>query len=128
MRYLGIDYGEKNVGIATSDESATFAFPKAALRNDPLLIEQILALIEENSIGEIVVGDTRSFSGRENLVTAEAERFMQLLRDETNLPVTPAWEAGSSIEASGASERGEHSDSRAAAVILQRFLDMHPKQ
>jgi putative holliday junction resolvase len=126
MRFLGIDYGEKHIGIAVSDDGGTFAFPKEPLRNDALLIEQIISIVEDQGIGRIVVGDTRAFSGLENAITKEADAFMQRLRDETNLEVTPAWEAGSSIEASLASEDGAHSDSRAAAVILQRYLDMHP--
>lgn len=128
MRYLGLDYGEKNVGVALSDERGMIAFPKTTLRNDALLLEQIVSLIEEHGVERIVMGDTRAFSGLENAITKEAEAFMQQLHDETNLEVAPAWEAGSSIEASSASESGEHSDARAAAVILQRFLDMHPSK
>lgn len=128
MRYLGLDYGEKNVGVALSDERGVIAFPKTTLRNDTLLLEQIVSCIEENAVECIVMGDTRAFSGLENAITKDAERFMQELRDETNLDVVPAWEAGSSIEASGSSETGAHSDAKAAAVILQRYLDMHPQR
>lgn len=126
MKYLGVDYGGKRVGIAVSDESATIAFPRTTLKNDSLLLEQITSLIESERIGTIVVGDTRAFSGLENTVTAEADAFMQLLRDETGLPVLPAWEAGSSMEASRYSPDGNaHDDSAAAAIILQRYLEMH---
>jgi putative Holliday junction resolvase len=124
MRYLGLDYGTKNVGVAVSDESGTIAFPRATLKNDALLTEQIVRTIEENAIGCIVVGDTRSFSGLENPVTKEAEAFMRMLREETALPVEPAWEAGSSIEASRLSP-DTHDDAAAATIILQRYLDMH---
>ena len=126
MRYLGIDYGEKRIGYAASDEQGSIAFPRETLRNDSVLFEQLVRIIEEERIGAIVVGDTRAFGGAANTVTAEAEAFMAKLRDETGLPVHAAWEAGSSIVASG--ETGIHDDAKAAAIILQRFLDMHPAQ
>lgn len=129
MKYLGIDYGEKRVGTAVSDGAGTIAFPRTTLKNDAVLTEQIIDLIEREEIKAIVVGDTRAFSGLENTVTADAETFMQHLRDETNLPVVAAWEAGSSIEASRyAPEENGHDDAAAAAIILQRYLDMHPNR
>jgi len=128
MRYLGIDFGEKRIGYAVSDDAGSIAFPRTTLRNDPMLMEQLAAVIEREAIGAIVVGDTRAFGGAANPVTESAERFMQLLRDETGLTVEPAWEAGSSIEASRYAPDGDgHDDAAAAAVILQRFLDMHPR-
>lgn len=127
MRYLGIDYGEKRVGIAVSDDGGTIAFPRTTLMNDAMLLEQIVSLIETEKIGMLVVGDTRAFSGLANPVTRETEAFIERLRDETNLPVEGAWEAGSSIEASRyAPEGAPHDDAAAAAIILQRYLDMHP--
>lgn len=127
MKYLGIDYGEKRVGIAVSDDAGSIAFPRTTLKNDAVLLEQLISLVENERIGMIVVGDTRAFSGFENPVTSEAERFMQTLREETNLAVEPAWEAGSSIEASRYAPEGtQHDDAAAAAIILQRYIDMHP--
>ena len=123
MRYLGIDYGEKRIGLAVSSEG--LAFPRAVLPNDGKLFAALADLISKEKIETIVVGDTRSFGGRKNPITKEAESFIERLKKETGLPVTPAWEAGSSVEASRhAPDEAKHDDA-AAAVILQRYLDMH---
>ena len=50
MKYLGIDYGEKRVGIAVSDAEGKVAFPKVVLENSKELIEKIKELCEEFSI------------------------------------------------------------------------------
>lgn|SRR3989344_6934024 len=124
-KYLGIDYGAKRIGIAVSNDEGTIAFPRATIQNDAHTIESLMNLIEEAKIQAIVIGDTRSFSHRENPVTKEAESFIVRLKKETNLPVEGASEAGTSIEASRyAPDDVGHSDGAAAAIILQRFFDM----
>ena len=125
MKYLGIDYGVKRVGLAVSDAMGGIAFPRTTFPNDAKLIEGIQKILADEKVEAIVVGDTRSFSGHANDVTQEAEEFMQRLAEATGLVVTRAWEAGSSIEASRYTEDGNgHDDASAAAIILQRYLDM----
>lgn len=126
MRYLGIDYGAKRVGLAVSDANGTIAFPRTTIGNDVKFFEHLTSLVSEEKIDRIVVGDTRAFSGLENPVTQEAERFMQKLRELTGLPVVSAWEAGSSVEASRYAPDDGHEDGAAAAIILQRYMEMHP--
>ena len=124
MKYLGIDYGAKRVGIAVSDEAGTIAFPRSVLANDDELISQLSELIEKEKVETIVVGDTRSHGGKDNPVTTEAEAFVEALQSATDVPIERVWEMWSSIEASRYAPKGkEHDDASAAAVLLQRFLD-----
>ena len=125
MRYLGIDYGAKRIGVAVSDEGGTIAFPRETLVNNEQLLHHLSGLIEREKISSIVLGDTRSHGGKENPITAEAEAFSEKLQRATGRPVARAFEAWSSIEASryAPSDR-QHDDAAAAAIILQRFLDM----
>ncbi|MDR3570779.1 MAG: Holliday junction resolvase RuvX [Candidatus Pacebacteria bacterium] len=129
MKYLGIDFGSKRIGIAVSNAEGSIAFPRSTLLNDDKLFAGLGKLIESEKIERIVVGDTRSHGGGENPVTAQAEKFMERLAQETGKPVAPAFEVFSSIEASRYAPytpgARQHDDSAAAAVILQRFLDMH---
>lgn len=123
MRYIGVDFGAKRVGLAVSDERGQFAFPLETVPNDAGLITHIAALAKERQAGVIVVGDTRTFGGGANPITADADRFAAALL-EAGLPVERMWEAGSSVEASRYAPPGsEHDDAAAAAIILQRFLD-----
>ncbi|MDO8521697.1 MAG: Holliday junction resolvase RuvX [bacterium] len=128
MKYLGIDYGAKRIGIAVSNSEGTIAFPRTTIENNARLLESVIHLIADDKIEFIVVGDTRSFSNLENPVTKDAGSFVARLKKKTSLPVVSVWEAGSSIEASRyAPESVEHSDGAAAAIILQRFIDMRKK-
>lgn len=125
MKYLAIDYGSKRVGTAVSDAGGSIAFPRTVLPNDEQLFSALKRLIEDEKVETVVVGDTRSHSGGENPVTVAAETFVKKLETEIQLPIERVWEIWSSIEASRYAEKGnEHNDAAAAAIILQRFLDM----
>lgn len=123
MRYLGIDFGAKRIGIAISDEAGGFAFPKETILNDKTALEKIGAMIVEGKIGAIVIGDARAASGAENPVTFAADRFAEALTEKIGIPMHRAWEAWSSVEAGRFAPDGKHDDAAAAAIILQRFLD-----
>jgi putative Holliday junction resolvase len=129
MRYLGIDYGSRAVGLALSDEAAAFAFPLEVLPNDALILENVLRVIEEKNISAVVIGDTRAEGGAANTITAECERFADELEARSKLPVRRVREAWSSVEASRYAPKGrERDDAAAAAIILQRFLDTPSKK
>ena len=129
MKYLGIDFGTKRVGAAVSDDAGTIAFPRETIANDAKLVPHLNKLVEEENIEAIVVGDTRSHGGAENPVSTEAEKFIKALEQTTGLPVERAFEAWSSIVASRYAPKGkEHDDAAAAAIILQRYLDMNAKK
>src|SRR3989338_3271140 len=124
MKYLGIDFGTKRVGLAVSDDAGAIAFPRATLPNDAQLFSQLVELVKNEKIGSIVVGDTRSHGGKDNPVTAEAEGFVVALQTAVAVPIERVWEMWSSIEASRYAPEGKgHDDASAAAIILQRFLE-----
>ena len=125
MKYLGIDYGAKRIGVAVSNNEGTIAFPRETVENDARMFAKLAQIIADEKIQSIIVGDTRSYSNLANPVTKDAEAFGERLRKETSLPVNLVGEAGSSIEASRyAPEDSGHSDGAAAAIILQRYIDM----
>lgn len=124
MRYLGIDYGARRIGIAVSDEKGSFAFPKETLPNDASAIDRITAHVKTSEIHEIVMGDARAMNGLENPVTKEAEDFAAALHAHAHVPVHLSSEAWSTVEAARFAPKGkEHDDAAAAAIILQRYLD-----
>jgi putative Holliday junction resolvase len=126
MKYMGIDYGSKRVGVAVSDANGTIAFPRGTLANDATLMAMLSDTVKNEKIERIIVGDTRSHGGGSNPITPEAEKFTEELARLTGLSVSRAFEVFSSIEASRyAPETKQHDDAAAAAIILQRFLDMN---
>lgn len=126
MKYLGIDYGAKRVGLAISDDEGKIAFPRATVPNDEKLLQFVYRMCEEEHVVSVVIGDTRSHGGAENPVTAQADKFIEAFAKLTAIPIERAPEMWSSIEASRYAGDGKgHDDASAAAIILQRFLEMN---
>lgn len=124
MKFLGIDYGGKRIGLAVSDERGTIAFPRETIANMPGVVTAIKQLVEDEKIGFIVVGDTKSYGGIPNPITLKVKDFVDDLKKVLDVPIASSWEAGSSIEASRYAPDDRHDDAAAAAVILQRYLDI----
>ncbi len=124
MKYLGIDYGSKRIGLAVSDVGGTIAFPRTTIANMRGCISTIKELVRTEDIGYIVVGDTKSYGGVPNPVTLQVKSFVEDLKAVLDVPIASSWEAGSSIEANRYAPDDRHDDSAAAAVILQRYLDI----
>ena len=129
MRYLGIDYGTKRIGIAVSDGEGSIAFPRKTLLNNSNLLRELAHIIEEERIEAVVIGDARTLSGAENTITAASDAFAKKIEEMMHIPTSRVREAYSSAEAMRfAPPRKRHDDSSAAAIILQRFLDQNSPQ
>lgn len=128
MRYLGIDYGNRKVGLAISDESGAFAFPYQVLPNNSMakLIEEIKNICLQERVGGIILGESLDLSGQANLIQAEIAKFKKNLEKELDLPIEfqkeffTTQEARRTIDETGTDP---NTDARAAALILKSFLD-----
>ena len=123
MRYLGIDYGTKNVGIALSDDTATLAFPKAVLPNTGTLANEIQELCTSEHVDTIVLGESKDFQGNANPVMKDIDVFKNEIEKLCGIPVKLEPEFLTSSEAARQSKEESMHDARAAALILQRYLD-----
>lgn len=123
MKYLGIDYGAKRVGLAVSDDEGRMAFPYSVLQNDKDLLVNIARIIEKNGVGEIVMGESKNFSGEPNEIQAGIEDFKNKLETETDLDVNFEPEFMTSAQAEHIQGKTEMHDASAAAIILQSYLD-----
>ena len=121
-KYLGIDYGAKRVGVAVSDERGAVAFPREILKNDKTLAERIGAFVRDEHIGVIVIGESKDKDGNDNLIMAEARQFALTLQKALPVAVEFEPEYYSSVEARR-DANGSFVDARAAAVILNRYLE-----
>ena len=86
MRYLGIDYGTRKIGLALSDEAGTMGFPHGVITNSSELVDQLVRLIKDKEVDAVVIGESRNFSGEENPVAEGARRLADALKEKT--PVT----------------------------------------
>jgi putative pre-16S rRNA nuclease len=139
MRFVGLDIGEKRIGVAVSDVSGTLARPLGVLRPSGLDVDALDVVsteiarlaAEEDGLGEIVIGLPRRLDGSPTGMTPRVEQFARQLRAKTSLPVTLQDERLSSREAESRlalrdkdwRSRKAKLDAAAAAVILQDYLD-----
>lgn len=125
MILFGIDYGGKRIGLAVAREG--IAFPRGVVENSRQILHDIILLIKEEQADLVIVGDTLSFGNHRNSVSDQLDAFVEELRRRVGVPVVLGWEAGSTVEAGRyAPDDEQHNDAAAAAVILQRYIDMHP--
>jgi putative holliday junction resolvase len=131
MRYLGIDYGTKRVGLALSDEAGTMGFPHTILANTPKLGEEVCALIKKEGVGAVVIGESRTLAGGDNPIAADARALGGLVAERAQVPVHYESEVFTSAEARRAPakeaksrkpKRHDAVDASAAALILTSFL------
>jgi len=131
MRYLGIDYGSKRVGLALSDEDGTMGFPHATVANTPRLIDELCALVAKENIGAAVIGESRNFHGEENPIAKDAGALGSLLAERSGVPVFYESETFTSVEARRAPAKSEKTrspkkhknvDASAASLILTGYL------
>jgi putative holliday junction resolvase len=131
MRYLGVDYGSKKVGLALSDEAGTMGFPHAVVLNTPRLAEELAELARRREVGTIVIGESRTLSGAANPVAAAAHALGDVLGGMTGLPIRYESEVFTTAEARRAPEREVKTrrpqkrdavDASAAALILTSYL------
>jgi putative Holliday junction resolvase len=126
MKYLGIDYGTKRVGVAISDDAGEFAFPKAIAPSAEAL-GTIANLCKEEGIGAIVIGESIASNEVSNDLMPMVNAFKAKLTLATELPIFFEREGFSTVEAHRYQTSAGSRDDSAAAIILQRFLDKKKK-
>jgi putative Holliday junction resolvase len=134
MRYLGLDYGTKKIGLALSDDAGTMGFPYAVVPNTSRLAEELQAIIERKDIGAIVIGESRTLAGSDNPVAKAARALGEILERRSGIPVSYESEVYTSAEArrppekvgkTRAPKRRAAIDASAAALILTSYLTKH---
>ena len=135
MRYLGIDYGLKRLGLAVCDASRTIVSPLCRLHHDPgnphRSIREICKIVKENEINAFVVGLPLNMDGSEGEQARRTRVFADRLRRRIDLPVRFQDERLSTAVADeqmndmnlSPAQRRERRDALAACVILREFLD-----
>jgi putative pre-16S rRNA nuclease len=127
MRILAVDFGEKRIGLATSDASGQIATARRTLarRDDASACEQIVRFCREEEVERVVFGQPRSPEGEESGFAARIRSFAGKFARSSGLPVEFHEETLTSREAQTRLPPGaarEEVDREAAAVLLEDFL------
>lgn len=133
MNYLGIDFGERRVGLAVGDSELRFAFPRETVdQQEQDLWVRLADIITKEKIDVFVVGMPFHPDGRKEGKNIVVEAFLEELKSHfPNLPILTQDESYSSVEAlkqtSYMSRKKKRDkgivDRAAAAIILQNWLD-----
>lgn len=132
MRSLGLDIGDRRIGVALSDPEGILASPLTVInrRNESLDIEAITDIIRQQQVGQIVVGLPLSMDGSIGKQAEKVKDFVQKLCSHTEVPVEYRDERLTTVLAErlkrasgGKKTRKARYDAQAAAIILQGYLD-----
>jgi putative holliday junction resolvase len=133
VRILAVDHGEKRIGLALSDPTATIASPLKVIEHLSRLLDaaQVANVAHENEVGLIVIGQSFDEEGRPNLAGRRAAKFAEALKEQTQTPVVLWDESFSTQDARAArialgvsrKDRSGHQDALAAVMILRSYLE-----
>jgi putative holliday junction resolvase len=130
-RMLGLDIGERRIGVAVSDEMGTIASPVGMILRESDVVRELRAMIERYGAERLVIGLPVGLSGREGPQAATVREFVDVLAEGIDLPIA-FWDERLSTAVAerslieGGTRRNKRKgkvDSVAAAVILQGYLD-----
>jgi putative Holliday junction resolvase len=133
MRVLAVDHGEKHIGLAISDPTATIASPLKVIQHTSRLMDaaQVANLAAENDAALIIIGQSFDEEGKPNLAGRRAAKFAEALKEQTRIPVI-LWDESFSTQDARAvrielgvsrKKRLGHLDELAAVMILRSYLD-----
>lgn len=133
MRILAVDPGEKRIGIAISDPTATIAGPLSVVQHISRLLDaaSIANLADQHKVSLIIIGKSFDEEGLPSPQSRRADRLAEAIRQQCDIPLV-TWDESYSTQAArqariemGTSrrKRGGHMDDLAATVILQSYLD-----
>ena len=133
VRILAVDHGEKRIGLALSDPTATIASPLKVIEHVSRLLDaaQVASVAQENEVALIVIGQSFDEEGRPNLAGRRAAKFAAALKEQTQTPVVLWDESFSTQDARAArlalgvsrKDRSGHQDALAAVMILRSYLE-----
>jgi len=133
MKILAVDHGEKRIGLALSDPTATIASPLQVIKHVSRLLDaaQVANLAFENEAGLIVIGQSFNEEGEPNLAGRRAAKFAEALKEQTNIPIELFDESFSTQDARATriemgvsrKKRSGHMDELAAVMILRSYIE-----
>ena len=133
LRALGIDFGERRIGLALSDPEGRLATPWGVVvrETDRRAVHRIASLARDEAVARLVVGEPHDLEGRTGEAAERVRRFGGKLERVTGLPITYVDEALTTVEATARlTEAGldrrddpERRDAVAAQILLQELLD-----
>ncbi len=129
-RALGLDVGNRRIGVAVSDASKLLARPLCLIdRKAEDGVARVIALVREQQADEVIVGNPLNTNGSVGPQAERVQQFAEQLRTQLSVPLVfvderySTQDARDIVQSKKAKQQPKHDDALAAAVILQRYLD-----
>ena len=133
MRSLGLDIGDKRIGVALSDPGGILASPFTIINrtDDTTDVEAIINVVNQQQVKQIIVGLPRSMDGSIGVQAEKVKSFVQELSSHTKVPLEFRDERLTTVSAKRLmqsvgrrkTDKKARDDAIAAALILQGYLD-----
>lgn len=132
MNYLGIDWGEKRIGLAFADEvGIAVPLPAAVGASKKERLKHIEQMIAKRRVQQIVCGYPLNMNGSVGFKAKEVDAFIEVIEQRFGLPVhriderlsSHSVEQGLKAQKKKLDRKSGEIDSRAAALILQDFIE-----
>lgn len=129
MKILGLDYGDKRIGVALGDSDHGLATPLTIIDNVSMegVMIKLKNLIAEEHCELVVVGWPLALSGQESEQTRKTKIFIDYLKSQLSIQVVTTDERFTTKTAADMTALAgrEYDDAEAAAAMLQMYLDIY---
>lgn len=130
-RFLGIDYGDVRIGVAISDPLGLTAQPHGVIKNSPLAIDELGAIIQDKKITKLIIGLPKNQHGEDSKKARDVRSFTEKLLEKYPIDTEFVDERFSTVAVErhlvqadvSRSKRRNIVDTQAAMFILQGVLD-----
>jgi len=120
MRILGIDFGERKIGLA--EACGKLALPFEIINNTKAGIQKLKKICQEEEIDKMVIGLPLNLDGTEGKMAKKVRRFGQELEKNLGLMIR-FWDERLTTKEAKGEIRHKREDDTAAAIMLQSYLD-----
>lgn len=130
MRILGIDYGDKKIGLAFGDSSARVAVPLDVIKNEgDVTLQELSRRIQEEAIDLVVVGVPLPQGNHSSVQLEKTRGFIAALATVVRVPVVEedeSFTSAESIRLQHEEQAQAQEDALAAMLIVQSYIDQLP--
>lgn len=124
---LGLDWGEKKVGLAIAEEEIGIASVLSVVENDENVFDRLLEIVGEYEVDKIVMGKSEHLTQGDNV--KKIEKFAQKCKNKCGVDVVfeeemfSTREAHENLKSAGKKKLDSIDDAESARIILQQYLD-----
>jgi len=135
---MALDYGERRIGVALSDEEQLITFPFCTIdtRKTPDVVKEIVGIIKDQDVGVLIVGNPLNDDGTDSKKSKEIKKFITMLANHISIPIN-LWDESYTTKfairlLNQANRRLKKNrdkvDQLAASLLLKDYLEHHNEQ